>query len=73
MGFVRVKTGSNLLGIESTVTWVTLDQFTKANNFSCGEVGAGCGGEEEDTDGPHRTHYYVDPSKDVAALQRKLM
>mmetsp|Transcript_31225 Transcript_31225/g.57743 ORF Transcript_31225/g.57743 Transcript_31225/m.57743 type:complete len:372 (-) Transcript_31225:160-1275(-) len=72
MGFVRVKTGSNLLGIESTVAWATLGTFTTDNNYPCGEGGAGCGGEEGDTNGPHRTHYYVDPSADVEAVQRKL-
>jgi len=73
MGFLRVKTGSNLLGIESTVAWATPGQFTTANNFPCGEGGGGCGGEEGDDNGPHRTQFYVDPSTDVEAVQRKLM
>jgi len=72
LGFVRVLTGSNMLGIESAVAWATPGQFTVANNFPCGEGGAGCGGEEGDTNGPHRTQLYVDPSDDVAAVQRKL-
>mmetsp|Transcript_36492 Transcript_36492/g.77816 ORF Transcript_36492/g.77816 Transcript_36492/m.77816 type:complete len:118 (+) Transcript_36492:103-456(+) len=72
MGFLRLKTGSNLLGIESTVAWATLGQFTESNNFPCGEGGAGCGGEEEDANGPHRTRRYVDPSANVEAVQRKL-
>jgi cathepsin X len=72
MGFLRVKTGSNLLGIESTVAWATPGQFTTANNFPCGEGGGGCGGEE-DNNGPHRTQLYVDPSTDVEAVQRKLL
>jgi len=72
MGFLRVKTGTNLLGLESTVAWATPGQFTTANNFPCGEGGGGCGGEEGDTDGPHRTQLYVDPSTDVEAVQRKL-
>jgi cathepsin X len=68
MGFVRVKTGSNLLGIESTVAWATSGQFTVANNFACGEGGEGCG----DDDLPHKTHLYADPSADIEAVQRKL-
>lgn len=72
MGFVRVKTGSNLLGIESTIAWATPGQFTTANNFPCGEGGAGCGGEEGNDNGPHRTQFYVDPSENVEAVQRKL-
>lgn len=65
-------TGSNILGLESTVAWATPGQFTTDNNYPCGEGGAGCGGEDGDTDGPHRTQFYVDPSKDVEAVQRKL-
>lgn len=64
--------GWNVLGIESSVAWATPGQFTTAHNFPCGEGGAGCGGDEEDANGPHRTQYYVDPSNDVAAVQRKL-
>lgn len=72
MGFARVATGWNILAIESEIAWATPGQFTVANNFPCGEGGAGCGGEEGDTKGPHRTQYYVDPSNDVGAVQRKL-
>lgn len=71
MGFLRVKTGSNLLGLESTVAWATLGQFTTDNNYPCGEGGDGCTGGE-DKDSPHRTQFYVDPSVDVEAVQRKL-
>jgi hypothetical protein len=63
--------GSNLLGIEESVAWATPGQFTVAN-IPCGEGGAGCGGEDGDTDGPHRTQFYVDPSTDVESVQRKL-
>lgn len=72
LGFLRVKTGSNLLGIESTVAWATPGEFTAANNIPCGEAGAGCGGEDGDTNGPHRTQKYIDPSTIVEAVQRKL-
>ena len=72
MGFLRVKTGSNLLGIESTVAWASIGQFTTDNNYPCGEAGEGCGGDGSGGDGPHRTQYYVDPSTNVEAVQRKL-
>ena len=73
MGFFRIKIGSNLLGIESTIAWATPGQFTVENNFPCGEGGGGCGGEEGTTDGPHRTQFYVDPSTNIAAVKRSLM
>lgn len=72
MGFLRVRTGSNVLGIESSIAWATPGQFTTSNNYPCGEGGFGCGSGESDTHGPHRTQYYVDPSSDLAAVQRKL-
>lgn len=64
--------GTNLLGLESTVAWATPGAFTTAGNVRCGEGGAGCGGDEGDADGPHRNQFYVDPSTDVEAVQRKL-
>ena len=72
MGYVRVKTGSNLLGIESLIAWATPGTFTSENNIPCCEAGAGCGSDESDNNGPHRTQLYVDPSNDVAAVQRRL-
>lgn len=72
MGFLRLQTGRNLLGIESSVAWATPGQFTVANNFPCGEAGGGCGGEEDKTTGPHITQFYKDPSTDIAAVQRRL-
>jgi hypothetical protein len=71
VGFLRVKTGLNLLGTETTVAWATPGQYTTENNFPCGEGGGGCGGEDS-TNGPHLTRYYVDPSTDVEAVQRRL-
>ena len=71
VGFLRVKTGLNLLGTETTVAWATPGQYTTENNFPCGEGGGGCGGEDS-TNGPHLTRYYVDPSNDVEAVQRRL-
>jgi cathepsin X len=72
MGFFRIMTGSNLLGIEESVAWATPGQFTTANNFPCGEGGSGCGGKDGGT-GPHVTQYYVDPSTQIEAVQRKLV
>jgi len=63
--------GTNLLGIEESVAWATPEKFT-TTNFPCGEGGSGCGGKEGDTDGPHRTQFYVDPSTSVESVQRKL-
>eukprot|EP01082_Thalassiosira_pseudonana_P001825 g1295.t1 g1295 contig10:1799826-1801134(+) len=73
MGFFRIKTGSNILGIESTIAWATPGKFT-VNNFPCGEGGAGCGGEEGDTNGPHATatQLYVDPSTNLDAVEASL-
>ena len=72
MGFLRLLTGINLLGIESSVAWATPGQFTVANNFPCGEGGGGCGGGEDQTNGPHITKFYKDPSLNVEAVQRSL-
>lgn len=72
MGFFRVSTGTNLLGIESTVAWATPGTFTVENNFPCGEGGGGCGGNESDSSGPHRLEYYIDPSTNVEAVRRGL-
>lgn len=71
LGFFRIQTGKNLLGIESTVAWATPGQFT-VQNFPCGEGGGGCGGEEGNNNGPHRTQLYRDPSTSVEAVQRSL-
>eukprot|EP00804_Cyclotella_cryptica_P006446 CCRYP_018069-RA/>CCRYP_018069-RA protein AED:0.11 eAED:0.11 QI:51/1/1/1/0.6/0.5/6/237/374 len=72
MGFLRIQTGRNLLGIESSVAWATPGQFTVSDNFPCGEGGGGCGGDESNTNGPHVTQFYKDPSSDVEAVKRSL-
>lgn len=72
MGFFRLSTGSNLLGIESTVAWATPCYFTVANNVPCGEGGGGCGGREGDNSGPHLAQYYIDPSINLEAVKRGL-
>eukprot|EP00984_Skeletonema_dohrnii_P025998 scaffold15239_cov120-Skeletonema_dohrnii-CCMP3373.AAC.3 len=71
MGFFRLTTGTNLLGIESTVAWATPGSFTVANNFPCGEGGGGCGGKASDDNGPH-AQSYVDPSINLQAVKRGL-
>eukprot|EP00986_Skeletonema_menzelii_P012294 scaffold6719_cov152-Skeletonema_menzelii.AAC.4 len=71
MGFFRLTTGTNLLGIESTVAWAIPGSFTVANNIPCGEAGGGCGGKASDDDGPHAQNY-VDPSSNIEAVKRGL-
>lgn len=60
MGFFRIATGGNLLGIEGEVAWATPGQFT-VENFPCAEDGKNC-----------NTHIYKDPSTDVKAVERRL-
>lgn len=72
MGFFRLGLGFNMLGIESTVAWATPGSFTVANNFPCGEDGSGCGGNKTDSNGPHLSQHYVDPSTDVESVKRAL-
>eukprot|EP00565_Helicotheca_tamesis_P001200 CAMPEP_0185725964 /NCGR_PEP_ID=MMETSP1171-20130828/2084_1 /TAXON_ID=374046 /ORGANISM="Helicotheca tamensis, Strain CCMP826" /LENGTH=336 /DNA_ID=CAMNT_0028394219 /DNA_START=163 /DNA_END=1173 /DNA_ORIENTATION=- len=63
MGYIRVAMGDNILGIESSVAWATLGQFT-VSNFPCDEDGKNCGKD---------VHNYVDPSTYMeAAVQRRL-
>lgn len=61
-GFFRVELGRNLLGIESNLAWATPGAFSVAN-FPCSEDGTNCDLE---------TIEYVDPSKDVAMIERRL-
>lgn len=63
--------GWNILGIESMIAWATPGQFSVAN-FPCEEGGAKCRGDEGESGGSHRTQFYVDPSSDIIAVQRKL-
>jgi len=63
MGYFRILTGHNALGIESLVSWATPATFTIDNNFPCNEDGSNC-------NGGMRWHQYVDPSNDPAALQK---
>lgn len=58
--------GDNLLGIESGIAWATPGAFT-VNNFPCSEDGKNC-----HSTSPDGYQYYVDPSVDIDALQRRL-
>lgn len=59
--FFRVELGKNLLGIENHVAWATPGRFS-TTNFPCNEDGSNC----------ITTHYYVDPSTDIASVKRRL-
>merc|ERR1712232_31412 len=63
MGYFRIAMGENLLGIEGEIAWATPGTFT-VNNFPCAEDGKNC-----HADG---VQYYVDPSEDIEAIQRRL-
>jgi len=65
MGYFRIEMGNNLLGIEGEVAWATPGSFT-VNNFPCSEDGKNCHPNQG-------VQYYVDPSEDVEAVQRRLM
>eukprot|EP00978_Attheya_sp_CCMP212_P040105 scaffold215479_cov42-Attheya_sp.AAC.1 len=62
MGYVRVETGKDSLGIESMIAWATPGTFT-INNVPCSEDGSSCG---------DNVHLYRDPSLDVTKVQRRL-
>jgi len=64
MGYFRIAMGGNLLGIESEVAWATPGAFT-VNNFPCSEDGKNCH--------PNGVQYYIDPSEDIEAVQRRLI
>lgn len=67
MGFMKVEMGSNILGLEGEVAWVTPGSWTEIN-FPCSENGAGCDG----SDRVSGTMFYKDPSNDIEAIQRRL-
>ncbi|KAL7545586.1 hypothetical protein ACHAWF_008931 [Thalassiosira exigua] len=64
-GFFRVKTGSNILGVEHKVAWATPGTFT-VDNYPCTEDGKTCGSEVNKVSGRKKATYvgqeYVDPS-----------
>ena len=66
MGFIRVEMGKNILGLEGEVAWATPGSWTEMN-FPCAENGKNCNG------GKHlEAKFYMDPSNDVQAVQRRL-
>jgi len=68
LGYVRIKAGNNILGIEGEVAWATPGSFTE-HNFPCHEDGKNCDFHK----GPSViTQQYVDPSADMAGLEEHL-
>jgi cathepsin X len=69
MGFFRIQLGKNLLGIEAHVAWATPGVFS-TTNFPCSKDGKNCGEDADST--THHHIIYQDPSKDIAAVKRRL-
>ena len=76
MGYFRVELGKNLLLIEDNVAWATPGMFTVSHNVPCPVEGGGpdCGSTSRSRSRPTdaAVQYYVDPSHDRAAVQRRL-
>lgn len=68
MGYMRLATGNNLLGIEGEVAWVTPGSFT-IHNYPCAENGANCVVDDVGM----TTQYYIDPARNVAAVHERLI
>ena len=64
MGYMRLKAGHNLLGIEGEVAWATPGAFT-IHNFPCSEDGKNCNDHRKPAVG---THFFQDPSTNVQAV-----
>ena len=69
MGYIRVEMGKNILGLEGEVAWATAGSWTEVN-FPCSEDGKNCNGSELGM--RYNSQFYVDPSTDVEAVQRRL-
>lgn len=67
MGYMRLETGKNLLGIEGEVAWVTPGAFT-IHNFPCAENGENCIVD----DAGFTTQFYQDPAHNIAAVHERL-
>lgn len=67
MGYFRIAMGHNILGIESEIAWATPGSFT-TSNFPCSEDGKNCSPGEPN----YVSENYIDPSRDVAAVQMRL-
>lgn len=66
LGYFRIEAGQNSLGIESQVVWATPGGFT-VHNYPCSENGDNC-----QSGGAVQTQYYIDPSKNREAIERRL-
>ena len=67
MGYMRLETGKNMLGIEGEVAWVTPGAFT-IHNYPCAENGANCV-----VDGAGMTtQFYQDPFHNIAVVHERL-
>ncbi|GFH57436.1 cysteine proteinase [Chaetoceros tenuissimus] len=71
LGFLRVEMGKNLLGIEGEVAWATPGSWTEVN-YPCAENGENCHSDDVGYGKTDGAMFYVDPSKDVQAVQRRL-
>jgi len=60
MGYVRIATGNDILGIEGMCSWATPNTWTE-HNYPCYEDGSNC----------VHTATYTDPAVKVAALRAK--
>jgi cathepsin X len=62
MGYFKILMGQNVLGIERKIMWAVPGTFT-VMNYPCFEDGKNCGPVTEE---------YMDPSHNVASIQRRL-
>lgn len=73
MGYMRLAAGSNMLGIEKEVAWATPGSFT-IHNFPCSEDGKNCVLDDgKKAAGAVATQMYEDPSKNIPALEQRLV
>jgi cathepsin X len=71
MGYFRIETGHNSLGIEGQVVWATPGSWT-VKNTACFESGANCRASGGGSDGMWLSESYVDPSVNIETVQRRL-
>ena len=65
LGYFRIETGSNALGIESTVAWATPGSFS-VKNFPCDEDGQNC-----NSGSGVATETFTDPSVYIEAVKQR--